>query len=384
MSEKLFEVTEDHLETGMRGYPIGYCVTSTVNPEKGLYYMGQPVTELSNNKPEEVIFLLQNGRLPSQEEFIEFEKDLVSVGKCDKGLVDAIYALPKAHPMINFSIALLLTGHFHGQDDYRKDYKSLIALLPEISAHVINRHNDRPPAQSNPELGYMENFVHMICEDKSKIADWIPIFSLFNILHYDHGGGNLSAFVGKAVSSGLEDLWGSVSSAMNALAGPRHGRANQDCLAFVKQMLDKHGCDIQDEDLAKVIQNMLDNKELIYGFGHAVLRVEDPRASIFYKVAQQHYADNSLIKMALKLRKVVPQVLLKNPKIANPYPNIDAISGALLAASGFNYPELYTVLFGLSRCIGIGRQIIYERFEARNGKGTPIVRPRYIYKSLQA
>lgn len=382
MSKTLFEVSEDHLETGMRGYPIGYCITSTVNPQKGLFYMGQPVTELSYHKPEEVIFLLQNGHLPSVAEKESFNNQLISIGVCKPDFVQAIYNLPKAHPMVTFSIAILLAGHFHGQDDYRKDYQTLVALLPEIAAHVINHFLDLNPVQSDPSLGYMENFVHMICHDKSKIEQWIPIFSLFNILHFDHGGGNLSAFVGKAVSSGLEDLWGSISSAMNALAGPRHGRANQDCLAFVQSMVDKHGTDIDDEALSNVIQQMLDNKELIYGFGHAVLRVEDPRASIFFDVANREFPSDPLITMATKLRNVVPKVLSKNPKIANPYPNIDAISGALLAAAGFNFPSLYTVLFGLSRCVGIGRQIIYERFEARDGKGTPIVRPKYIYKNI--
>ncbi|NEU35697.1 citrate synthase, partial [bacterium LRH843] len=84
--------------------------------------------------------------------------------------------------------------------------------------------------------------------------------------------------------------------------------------------------------------------ELVYGFGHAVLRVEDPRATIFYKAAEEHYKDNPLVRMALLLREAGPKVLKENPKISNPYPNVDAVSGALLSAAGFNYPEYYTVL----------------------------------------
>ncbi|MCH9703948.1 MAG: citrate synthase, partial [Chlamydiae bacterium] len=74
------------------------------------------------------------------------------------------------------------------------------------------------------------------------------------------------------------------------------------------------------------------------------------------------------------------KVLKENPKIANPFPNVDAISGALLTAAGFGFPEYYTVLFGMSRCCGIATQIVYERCIARDGRGTPIVRPKYIYK----
>jgi citrate synthase len=81
------------------------------------------------------------------------------------------------------------------------------------------------------------------------------------------------------------------------------------------------------------------------------------------------------------LRTEGTKVLKENPKISSPYPNIDAITGSMLTAAGFPYPEYYTVLFGLSRVVGISIQIVYERLEARGGKGTPIIRPLYLYKS---
>ena len=80
------------------------------------------------------------------------------------------------------------------------------------------------------------------------------------------------------------------------------------------------------------------------------------------------------------LREVAPKVLGENPKISDPYANVDAISGILLTAAGFPYKEYFTLLFGLSRVVGIAIQIVYERCEARGGKGTPIIRPKYIYK----
>jgi citrate synthase len=135
-----------------------------------------------------------------------------------------------------------------------------------------------------------------------------------------------------------------------------------------------------EQDLKTLLQKKLDEGGLIFGFGHAVLRVEDPRATIIYEVVAKNYPDHPLVKFASMLRKGGPE-LLKNTKIKDPYPNVDAISGALLFISGFPYPDYFTVLFGLSRVVGIAIQIVYERCEARSGKGTPIVRPKYIYRN---
>ena len=97
-------------------------------------------------------------------------------------------------------------------------------------------------------------------------------------------------------------------------------------------------------------------------------------------MAEERFSANPLVKIASLLRKAGPKVLKENPKISNPYPNVDAVSGTLLSAAGFPYPEYYTVLFGLSRCVGISIQILYERCQAREGKGLPIIRPKYLYK----
>ena len=132
--------------------------------------------------------------------------------------------------------------------------------------------------------------------------------------------------------------------------------------------------------MENLIRTRLAQKKLIFGFGHAVLRYEDPRAKIFYDTAARHFPDNPLVRMTLLLRKAGPKVLKENPKISNPYPNVDAISGTLLSAAGFPYPEYFTVLFGMARVVGISEQIIYERCEAHGGKGTPIIRPTYYYK----
>jgi len=380
-NETLFAITKEHLETVLRGFPVGYCTTSNVDPVKGLFYMGQPVEQLAEKEPEEVIYLLYHGKEGSKTEVLEFSKDLHKRAKCSPEVIKHIQLLPRqGHPMELFSCALLICGMYESKNDYREDCLNLIAKIPEIAASVINYHagwNSLKP--SNPSLGYMENFTQMLNVPNGNTSELNKIFKLFNILHYDHGGGNLSTFIGKAVASGLEDMYGSITAAMCALAGPRHGKANQDCLEFVQGILDKVGENSTAEQVEALIRKLLADNELVFGFGHAVLRVEDPRATVFYQAAEAQFPNHPLVKIARLLRQAGPKVLGENPKISNPYPNVDAISGTILTAAGFPYPEYYTVLFGLSRVVGIAMQIVYERCEARGGKGTPIVRPKYLF-----
>ncbi len=382
MGDILFQVTEEHLETGLRGIPVGYCTTSTVDPQKGLFYRGIPVSEITEWSPEKVIYLLFHGKEPSPGEFDTFNAQLQKRAVVSPEVLKHIAKLPRqGHPMALFSAAILILGMYELKDDWNEDCLNLIAKIPTIGAAVINHHADfgKMP-KSRPDLGYMENFTQMLKVNQSE--GFAHFMKLFNILHYDHGGGNLSTFVGKAVASGLEDLYGSIASAMNALAGPLHGRANQECLHFVEDMVEKLGADATEHTVEEAIRHRLANKELIYGFGHAVLRVEDPRATVQYGLGREKYRDHPLVRMALMIRSAGTKVLKENPKIANPYPNVDAISGSMLTAIGFPHPEYYTVLFGVSRSVGIAIQILYERCQARDGRGTPIVRPKYLYKSL--
>lgn len=382
MSKVLFEVTEDHLETGMRGYPVGYCVTSSVDPQKGLHYRGLPIAQVAKNPPQDVIYLLFHGKEGSSEEVGAFFEDLKKRETLHEGVIKGILNLPReAHPMKLLSASLLLLDAFEGTGDYQEDCLNVIAKLPHLAACLINHHAGWGETKKpDPSLGYMMAFTDMV-NVPGKDPHLEDAFKFFNVLHYDHGGGNLSAFVGKAVASGLETMMGSLSAAMCGLAGPRHGSANQQTLEFVKDVHAHVGDQLTAESVETCIRKRLENRELVFGFGHAVLRVEDPRATVMYEFVKKHYAEDPLVKIALLLREVGPKVLGENPKITNPYPNVDAASGVMLTAAGFGYPEYYTVLFGLSRCIGIAIQIVYERCFAREGKGTPIVRPKYLYKN---
>jgi citrate synthase len=381
--EILFQITKDKLETGMRGFPVGYCTTSFVDPQTGLFYIDKPVSALSSWDPIQVIYLLYFGKEGSPHEIEKFSKDLHQRSCCHREVLQAVEKLPRqGHPMKLFCASLLILGMFESTGDYKEDCLNLIAKIPHLTATVINHHagwGETPDPR--PELGYMENFTQMLKVPGADVSELIRAFKLFNILHFDHGGGNLSTFVGKAVASGLEDMYGSICSAMSALAGPRHGRANQDSLEFVREVLAEVGENATPSQVEAFIRRRLANNQLVFGFGHAVLRVEDPRATVEYEFVKKHYPHHPLVKIALLLRTEGSKVLSENPKIADPHPNIDAISGTMLTAAGFPFPEYYTVLFGLSRTVGIAIQIVYERTEARGGKGTPIVRPKYLFKA---
>lgn len=383
--EVLFEITKDKLETGMRGYPVGYCTTSFVDAQKGLFYLEKPIASLAYLDPVQVIYLLYHGKEGTASEVGEFSKRLKEHCICKKEVIDAVEKLPReGHPMKLFCAALLILGMIEGVGDYEEDCFHLIAKIPHLTAAVINYHAGwGSTPDPRPELGYMDNFAQMLKVPGGDLAELTRAFNLFSILHFDHGGGNLSTFVGKAVASGLEDMYGSICSAMCALAGPRHGKANQDCLEFVLEVLGEVGEKATAAEVETLIRTRLENNQLVFGFGHAVLRVEDPRATVQYDFVKKHYPDHPLVKIALLLRSEGSKVLSENPKITDPHPNVDAISGTLLTAAGFGYAEYYTILFGMSRTVGIAIQIVYERLMARGGKGTPIIRPKYLFKKRE-
>ncbi len=381
MTKVLFEVTDENLETGLRGVPVGYCTTSQVDPELGLHYRGKPVKDFANSNPEEVICLLMNGNLDGLK---NFSNELKKHAHLDPRVREHICKLPKeSHPMKLLIAALTILATFESKGNYLDDCMGVIAKIPEVAAILINYHAGwgETPA-SNPNLGYIENFCHMLKVPSLKDQKlFIKVMRLFNILHYDHGGGNLSTFVGKAVASAHEDMYASLAASMCALDGPLHGRANQECLAFLKEIHRELGDAVTAEEIESFVRKRLEKGKLMYGFGHAVLRKEDTRATLLCDIGEKYFSADPIVRIGLLLRERAPKVLSENPKIQNPYANVDLMSGAILSAAGFPYPNYFTLLFGLSRIVGIARQIVYERNEARGGKGTPIIRPKYLYKA---
>ena len=370
----LFTITEEHLDTGLRGYPVGRCRTSAVSPELGVTYVGYTLWDLADMPGEDVIHLLLEKSLPTQEQAAAFKADMARRSAIDPRVFDALRALPRdGHPMEWLIAGLAVLGMTGKTGDFREDARNLVARISTLVAAIYRiREGWGDPIAPRHDLPLHENFVHMLgVEDASPVL--ADLLRLFYVLHMDHGGGNLSTFVGKAVASGKADMYASIASAMAALYGPRHGRANQECLEFVKS--------IGTSDPAAVerrVRGILEGGGLVFGFGHAVLRQEDPRAKIQYAFGEKHFPDHELVRTALALRAVVPPILKENPKIANPYPNVDAVSGSLLTAAGLTDPEYYTLLFGWSRVAGIAAQIVDERHVPGKKDGLPIYRPKYI------
>lgn len=381
MSEEvLFEVKKSHLDTGLRGIPVGHCPTSKVDPHQGLFYRGYSINELAYKDPEEVIYLLYAGNLPNANELVDFKNEIVSYSKLDPYVIEHLKTLPKkGHPMKWFLAGINAISMVSGTNDYRRDFLVLISQLPEMVAAIFRiREGWGETVASKPEIGYMENFVRMISPPKHS-EHLSELMRVFNVLHFDHGGGNLSTFAGKAIASANADLYESIIGAMAGLAGPLHGKANQECLRFLKTAFDDIGNPDDENEVLKFVEKLFNSGGKLFGFGHAVLKVEDPRATVLYELGEKVAADDPYFKLSILLRKIGSEFLARQAKISNPYPNVDAVSGTLLNANGLKKEDYYTVLFGLSRCVGIGVQIIYERTEARSGKGTPIVRPKYFY-----
>jgi citrate synthase len=378
----LFEITEAHLNTGLRGYPVGTCRTSAVDPERGVSYVGYTLDKLQDRPAEEVIYLLLHKELPTPEQSEALKKDMARRSEVDPRVFDVLRALPReGHPMewlITGLAVLGMTGK-SSDNDYHEDCLNLIARISTLVAAIFRiREGWGDPIPPRFDLPFHENFAHML-----GIAGAPPVLAdllrLFYILHMDHGGGNLSTFTGKAVASGKADMYSSIAAAMAALYGPRHGRANQECLAFVKSIGTSDPAEVE-----KRVRGILAGGGLVYGFGHAVLRQEDPRAKIQYAFGREHFGDDELVRTALALRDVVPPILKENPKIANPYPNVDAVSGSLLTAAGLTQPDYYTLLFGWSRVGGIACQIVDERTYPGKKDGLPIYRPKYLAENQPA
>ncbi len=375
--DSLFTISENHLDTGLRGIPVGTCLTSYVDPIEGVHYVGYPVGDLADLEEEDVIYLLLHKTLPSAKESAEFRKELAHRGEeIPTGALRVLETLTtgSGHPMDWLAIGIMALGAAETTGDAKVDSLNLIARMPELMARIFLLRGGKPEdlRPRETKLGLVENFVHMLGIDGDEAERMNRVLRFFFILHMDHGGGNLSTFSGKAVASGKASVYVSLASAMNALSGPLHGRANQACLEFVQRI----GTSDHDE-IEAFVRSELAARRPIYGFGHGVLRAEDPRARLLIELGSEICPDDENFQTVTALREVVPPILQEIPKISNPYPNVDLASGSLLHSVGFRKPDYYTTFFGWARVAGICAQILDER-SARDGRGVPIYRPKYI------
>ena len=378
--EHLLKLTESHLDIGMRGVPVGTCRTSFVTPEEGVHYCGYPITELAGMTPEDVVYLLHNKELPTSDQSEAFRNELSRRAEIPGDLGPIFAALPReGHPMDWLSVGIHTLGMWDCKNDWREDALNLVARLPRMMGLLFRYREGRTEdiPDDDVTLSMIERFTNTLQLDVDQ-EKLIRVLSVYLILHMDHGGGNLSTFVGKAVASGHATLYSAIASSMNALSGPLHGRANQSCLEFVLR--------VGTSDTEKVeafVRGELNAGRPVFGFGHAVLRAEDPRAAAQFDLGEELCPDDENFKIIRTLREVAPRVLAENPKISNPNANVDIASGALLHHVGLKDPNYYTTFFGWARVAGIGAQIFDERVVMRDGKGVPIYRPKYFAREQE-
>jgi citrate synthase len=386
--EKISDVTVAQAFSGLRGIKAFVCDTSSVSADKGLIIRGIPLLEITHILPEEVFFLLLTGRLPSKDELTDLKKDFSSHLEVPDYVWRVLSEMPDdAHPMTLFNTGILA---MQNESIFRKKYDAgmsktefweailedgiqLLAKLPTLGAGIYRmRFNkgDRITPDSNKD--WAGNFVHMIGLPDDT-GDFHKLMQLYFMLHCDHEGGNVSAFASHTVASALSDPYYAVTAGLNGLAGPLHGLANQECLKFVLSVRDEFGGVPSEEELKKYCWERLNNGRVIPGYGHAVLRCPDPRFTAFIKFGQEHIKDDDVFSIVDRLFNVVPDVLQEQGKAKNPWPNVDAASGSLLYYYGLREFNFYTVLFSISRTMGMISQMVWER-----ALGIPITRPKSV------
>ena len=386
--QKISDVTVAQAYSGLRGIKAFVCDTSSVSADKGLIIRGIPLLEITHISPEEVFFLLLSGRLPNEDELIDLKKDFSSHLHVPDYVWKVLGEMPDdAHPMTLFNTGILA---MQGESVFRKRYDDgmpktefweailedgirLLAKLPALGAGIYRmRFNKGDRISPDINKDWAGNFVHMIgLPDET--GDFHKLMQLYFMLHCDHEGGNVSAFASHTVASALSDPYYAVSAGLNGLAGPLHGLANQECLKFVLSVRDDFKGVPSKDELKQYCWDRLNSGRVIPGYGHAVLRCPDPRFSAFIDFGKKNIKDDDVFAIVDRLFEVVPGVLQDHGKAKNPWPNVDAASGSLLYYYGLKEFNYYTVLFSISRTMGMISQMVWER-----ALGIPITRPKSV------
>ena len=390
-SSVISEVTLKQAYGGMRGVKGLVCETSSVSADTGLIIRGKPLLDIIEILPEEVLYLLLTGDLPDNAALKELQSNLQEHAVVPDYIWTIMESMPKdSHPMAMFNTAVLamekesvFRSHYDqgiNKNDFWKptleDGIRLIAKLPALGAGVYRIRFEKGELISpDQSLDWGANYAHMLGLDNSD-NNLKKLMRLYLMLHCDHEGGNASAFTSLTIGSTLSDLYYAVSGGLNALAGPLHGLANQECLKFVLEIRDEFGGAPSKKEIEELCWNRLKSGRVIPGYGHAVLRCPDPRFTAFINFGKEHIKNDDVFSIVENLFEVVPKVLQKHGKAKNPWPNVDAASGALLYHYGIREFSYYTVLFSISRAMGIISQIVINR-----ALGIPIMRPKSVTTS---
>ena len=396
------QVTIGQVYGGMRDIKSMVTDVSFVDPATGIKFRGMAIPEVLAKLPKPrgakipyvggLYYLLMTGEIPTRAQAEEVEKEWAARAVVPDYVFKMIRSMPKeTHPMVLLSQAVLalesgskFAKAYHAgvkKDIYwestLEDSMDLTAKLPVIAAYIyrLKYFNETKKPKYSARQDYGMNFAHMMgVADRKGYAE---LARLYFILHSDHESGNVSAHATHLVGSSLSDAYYAFSAGLNGLAGPLHGLANQECLGWLIDVRDKFGGVPSREELYKFAWDTLNSGKVIPGYGHAVLRVTDPRYVAQLEFAKARFPEDTLIRLAELVYDVVPAVLKEQGKAKNPAPNVDAISGALQYYYGVREFDFYTVLFGVGRALGVTPNLVWAR-----ALGQPIERPKSLSTAM--
>lgn len=397
-TKKIGEVKLAQIFQGMRGITGMVYETSLLDAQEGIRFRGFTIPELqaklprakggTEPLPEGLFWLMLTGELPTEEDVKGLTADWNARAKTIPAHVwKAIDALDvSTHPMTQFVIGVMalqsdsIFSKKYAEGVNKKDYwgfmyedsMNLISRLPAVAAYIYRRKykNGAKVADAN-NLDWGANYAHLLGFDQDGFKE---LMRLYMTIHADHEGGNVSAHTTHLVGSALSDAYLSYAAGMNGLAGPLHGLANQEVIKWILEMEKSLGTDTpSSEQITAYVQKTLTEGKVVPGYGHAVLRKTDPRFSAQQEFAKKHMPDDKMVNTVWRIFETVPPILQSLGKIKNPWPNVDAHSGALLLHYGLKEHEYYTVLFGVSRSLGVLAALCWSR-----ALSFPLERPKSV------
>lgn len=335
---------------GLEGIPAAESSISFVDGQKGiLEYRGIRIEELASKSTFlETAYLLIWNELPTKQQIAEFEEEVRMHRRIKYRIRDMMKSFPESgHPMDALQASADALGLFYSRRDlhnpvYIRDaVVRLLATIPTMVAafQLMRKGND--PVRPHDDLDYSGNFLYMLNE---KMPDPLAahIFDVCLILHAEHTM-NASTFSARVTASTLTDPYAVVASAVGTLGGPLHGGANEEVI----QMLEEIG---SVENVRPYIEDCIQRKAKIMGFGHRVYKVKDPRSTILQDLAQQLFAKfghDKYFDIAQEMERVVEEKLAHK----GIYPNVDFYSG--LVYRKMDIPtDLFTPIFAIARVAG--------------------------------
>jgi len=397
---KVDEVTISQVYGGMRNVKALVTDISFVDPNEGIRFRGMTIPEVLVKLPKlpgaevplvgGLYYLFLIGEIPTYDQAMEVEEEWKARSSIPAFVFDALKVMPRdAHPMMLFSQAILALQYqseffkrYHAgmkKDEYwipmLEDSLNLTAKLPIIAAFIYSmKYKDGNFIPPERDLDWGANFAYMM---GVPIEEYKDLSRLYFILHSDHESGNASAHATHLAGSTLSDIYYSFSAGINSLAGPLHGLANQECLHWLLEVHKRFNGVPSKEQIEHYAWDTLQSGQVIPGYGHAVLRKPDPRFTAQFEFALKHMPDDEIFRIAKLVNETVPGVLIAQGKAKDPWPNVDAISGALQYHYGIQQFDFYTVLFGVGRSLGVTANAVWAR-----ALGQPLERPKSVTTAM--